>query len=466
LLAGNAKAQNHDNQKIVMDTAPVPRARYKNLVDTFASDIASGALPPGTRLPTHRQLAEQHGLALVTASRVYAELEAMGLISGETGRGTFVREIALPLSHGVDQKASVAGVLDLNFNYPALPGQAEMLRTGLRQLALSGDLDALLRYQPHAGRLHERACIARHLIDRGLAVSAEQVLIVSGAQHGLAATVMALLKPGDVVAVDALTYSGFKVIAQAHRLELVPIALNEDGPDLDALAALCKKRRIKAVYAMPTLHNPMGWVLDLTWRQRLADLAQAHDLLLIEDAAYAFLAENPPVPLQTLAPDRTVYISGFSKNIATGLRVGFVVAPVEQVSAIERSIRATTWNTPGVMTALVCGWLEDGTVARLEAEKRRDAISRQRLARKALAGLEVISHPASYFIWLPLPEEARADQVAVALLGQNIAVSTAEPFAVCSPVPHALRLALGSLDAEALKDALHKVRQTVADLSL
>jgi DNA-binding transcriptional MocR family regulator len=83
-----------------------------------------------------------------------------------------------------------------------------------------------------------------------------------------------------------------------------------------------------------------------------------------------------------------------------------------------------------------------------------------------LAGLEVISHPASYFIWLPLPEEARADQVAVALLGQNIAVSTAEPFAVCSPVPHALRLALGSLDAEALKAALHKVRQTVADLSL
>lgn len=441
----------------------MPRARYKAIVDTFAGDIASGVLPPGTRLPTHRQLAEQQGLALVTASRVYAELEAMGLISGETGRGTFVREIALPLSHGVDQQATAAGMLDLNFNYPSLPGQAELLRNGLRQLALSGDLEALLRYQPHAGRGHERACIARHLLDRGLSVEPEELLIVSGAQHGLAATVMGLLKPGDVVAVDALTYSGFKVIAEAHRLELVPIPLTEHGPDLDGLERLCRKRRIKAVYTMPTLHNPMGWVMDLAWRERLVSIAREQGLLLIEDGAYAFLAEDPPVPLRALAPELTVYVSGFSKNIATGLRVGYVVAPLQWVAAIERAIRATTWNTPGVMTALVCGWVEDGTVARLEAEKRRDAMARQRLARTALAGLPLVGHPASYFLWLPLPEDIRADQMAVALLAENIAVSTAEPFAISSPAPHAIRLALGSLEADALKEALHKVRQVISN---
>ena len=441
----------------------MPRARYKAIVDTFAGDIASGVLPPGTRLPTHRQLAEQQGLALVTASRVYAELEAMGLISGETGRGTFVREIALPLSHGVDQQATAAGMLDLNFNYPSLPGQAELLRNGLRQLALSGDLEALLRYQPHAGRGHERACIARHLLDRGLSVEPEELLIVSGAQHGLATTVMGLLKPGDVVAVDALTYSGFKVIAEAHRLELVPIPLTEHGPDLDGLERLCRKRRIKAVYTMPTLHNPMGWVMDLAWRERLVSIAREQGLLLIEDGAYAFLAEDPPVPLRALAPELTVYVSGFFKNIATGLRVGYVVAPLQWVAAIERAIRATTWNTPGVMTALVCGWVEDGTVARLEAEKRRDAIARQRLARTALTGLTLVSHPASYFLWLPLPEDIRADQVAVTLLAENIAVSTAEPFAISSPAPHAIRLALGSLKPDALKEALHKVRQVISN---
>lgn len=437
------------------------RARYKQLVDAFAADIRAGVLAPGTRLPTHRQLAAREGLALVTASRVYAELEAMGLVSGETGRGTYVRETALPPGQGVDQQATAAGTLDLNFNYPALPGQAELLRTALRQLAATGDLEALLRYQPHAGRGHERATVARHLACRGLAVAGEQVLMVSGAQHGLATTVMALLKPGDVVAVDALTYPGFKVVADAHGLELLAIPLSEQGPDLDALQRLCQRRRVRAVYAMPTLHNPMGWVLDLAWRQRLVAIARAHSLLLIEDAAYAFLAQDPPVPLAALAPEITVYISGFSKNLATGLRVGYVVAPLTWVERIERAIRATTWNTPGVMTAMACAWIEDGTVQRLEQEKREDARARQALAREALAGLAWVGHANSYFLWLPLPEEVRADQVALALLQENVSVSTAEPFVGAGPVPHAIRLALGSVDLMELRVALAKVRQVI-----
>ena len=137
------------------------RSRYKYLVDRLAAAIRSGSLGPGTRLPTHRQLAAANGLALATASRVYAELAAMGLVSGETGRGTFVRETALPPGQGIDQPPLESGMLDLNFNYPSLPGQTDLLRQALRQLALSGDLQTLLRYQPHGGRLHERASVAR-----------------------------------------------------------------------------------------------------------------------------------------------------------------------------------------------------------------------------------------------------------------------------------------------------------------
>ncbi|HCL4203437.1 TPA: PLP-dependent aminotransferase family protein [Pseudomonas aeruginosa] len=443
----------------------MPRARYKRLVDAFAADIRSGILSPGTRLPTHRQLAAREGVALVTASRVYAELETMGLVSGETGRGTFVRETALPPGQGIDQPAAAAGMADLNFNHPSLPGQAELLRGALRQLASAGDLEALLRYQPHAGRQHERAIVARHLACRGLSVEASEVLMVSGAQHGLAATVMALLQPGDVVAVDTLTYPGFKVLAEAHRLELAPIPASGQGPDLDALERLCRSRRVRAVYAMPTLHNPMGWVMSLQQREQLVSIARKHGLLIIEDAAYAFLAEDPPAPLAFLAPEITVYVSGLSKSVATGLRVGFVTAPTHWVPMIERAIRATIWNTPGVMTAIACGWIEDGTVARLEAEKRRDAMSRQALARKMLSGLQYLGHPASYFLWLPMPEEVRADQVAMALLRSNVSVSTAEPFAVSAHVPHAIRLALGSVGPDVLQVALKDVRRVIVDLS-
>ncbi|HBT4964084.1 TPA: PLP-dependent aminotransferase family protein [Klebsiella quasipneumoniae] len=437
------------------------KARYKAVVDRYAQAIRSGQLPAGSRLPTHRTLAAEERLSLATATRVYRELEEMGLVSGETGRGTFVRDLSLPPGHGVDQQVVAADVVDLNFNYPSLPAQGDALREALRQLAMAGDIDSHLRYQPHAGRLAEREIIARHLTCRHFAPDAENVLIVNGAQHGLAVTVMGLLRPGDVVAVGALTYSGFKVLAALYHLELAAIPCRAEGPDLQALHTLCQQRRVRAVYTMPTLHNPLGWVLNAGQRQALADLARQHDLLIIEDAAYARLVSRPPPPVVSYAPERTVYVTGFSKNIATGLRVGVVISPPRYRPEIERAIRATTWNTPTLISSLICAWIEDGTVARFETQKRQDARQRQQVAREVLCGLPVVSHPDSYFVWLPLGEESRADRLANALMERRISVSTAEPFCVSATIPQALRIALGSVPFDSLRPALLNVRDAV-----
>jgi DNA-binding transcriptional MocR family regulator len=184
-------------------------------------------------------------------------------------------------------------------------------------------------------------------------------------------------------------------------------------------------------------------------------------LLIIEDAAYAFLDKEAPEPLATLAPETTVYVSGISKSVATGLRVGFVAAPTASIPKLERAIRITTWNTPGVMTTIACGWLDDGTVARLEMEKRRDAIVRQRLVSEVLKGLKHVGHPASYFVWLPLEQEVRADRVAMALMRARVSVSTAGAFATSSQVPHAIRLALASVEIETLREALATVKRVI-----
>lgn len=435
--------------------------RYKRLVDALAADIRSGRRPVGTRLPTHRELAAREGIALVTASRVYAELAAMGLVSGEQGRGTFVRDLAPRPGQGVDEQSVAADAVDLRFNYPSVPGQADLLRQGLRELATAGELDSYLHYQPHRGRAKDRAAVAEHLLRRGLRVPADQVLLVSGAQHGLAVTAMAALQHGDVVAVDALTYPGFTVLARTLGLEPAAVPVTRSGPDLGALQQLCAQRPVRAIYTMPTLHNPLGWVLSRTARERLVAIARRHDVLIIEDAAYAYLAEDCPPPLAALAPERTVYVSSLSKSVATGLRVGFVAAPPDRVAAIERAVRATTWHTPALTTELACRWLADGTVDRLEAEKRADAKARQAIAREALAGLTVLGHPASYFLWLPLAESARADRITASLARHHISVSTAEQFAATPVVPQALRLALGSVEPAELRRTLHTLRQVV-----
>lgn len=437
------------------------KARYKSLVDEFANAIKSGELVAGTRLPTHRVLSAQHHISLVTATRVYAELEAMGLVSGETGRGTFVREIMLPRGQGIDRHAIASDVIDLSFNYPALPEQAELLRTALRQLSVSGDIESLLRYQPHGGKASERSVFADYLTPFGVKTAPENLMIVNGTQHGLTVAVMGLLQPGDVVAVDALTYPGFKVLAEQFHLELAAVPACGEAMDLEALRKLCKKRRVKAIYTMPTLHNPLGWVANDAFRREMAAIASEHDLLIIEDATYVWLVDNPPLPIHHYAPERTLYLAGFSKNVASGLRVGMVVAPSEKKQRIERAIRATTWNTPALMTAIVCGWVLDGTVARLERLKREDARYRQSVAREYLAPLRCVSHPSSYFVWLPLQEEVRADRVVSALLKENISLTTAEPFSTSIHTPHALRMAIGSVDIDTLKSAARKVRETI-----
>jgi DNA-binding transcriptional MocR family regulator len=296
----------------------MPVARYKNIVDGFTTRIRSGKLVPGTQLPTVRALMKQHGLALATASRVYAELAAIGLVVGETGRGTFVRDTRLPRGIGLQQQYTRLEALDLTFSYPTLAGQAEMLREGLRGIAAAGDLDALLHSAPQGGREHERRIMARHLRNRTLRVPAEQVLIVNGAQQALAVTLLALFAPGDVLAIDALTYPGMKALALAHRLDLEALPRSDGQTDLDALEALCRRRPVRACYTMPTLHNPLGSVMPLEDRQRLAALAEKYDFLIIEDAAYAFLAEPAPEPIFRIAPQRCIYISGLSKSVAAG----------------------------------------------------------------------------------------------------------------------------------------------------
>lgn len=306
---------------------------YKVVVQEFAAAIRSGAIPAGSRLPTHRALARQRRMALATATRVYAELAAFGLVVGEPGRGTFVR-----VRSGYDglepsRSLPVPRVADLSFNQPLAPGQSDLLRRALHTMAVSGNVEELLYQQPPGGHRHDRAVVATYLLGRGIDTVPDNVLLTSGAQQALDTVLRTLTRPGDALAVDELSYPGIKLIASAHGLDLVPVPCAVAGPDLAALDRLCRSRSVRAIYTMPTVHNPLGWVLTREQRERLAALARAHDCLIVEDGTYAFLEPSPPPPLQALAPERTCYVAGLSKNVAPGLRFGFAVLPGRHLTA-------------------------------------------------------------------------------------------------------------------------------------
>ncbi|WP_433566198.1 PLP-dependent aminotransferase family protein [Nocardia sp. CA-151230] len=439
---------------------------YTDVAAALAGQIRDGRWAPGQRLPTHRQLAAEHGIAVATATRVFAELKRAGLVVGEPGRGSFVRDRSVRLAAAAYGPGAETVWADLAFTQPLSPRREDLLRTGLRELANSGDLDALLRQQPPGGRPHDRSTVAGFLGRRGIEVDPARVVVTAGAQHGLDLVVRAMFSPGDVIAVDELTYPGFKLLAQAHGLTLAPVPAAGNGPDPDALARLCAKRPVRAVYTMPTLHNPLGWVIDSDRRRALASVARQYDLFLIEDAAYAFLADPAPPPLAAIAPERTFWVSSLSKSVAAGLRFGMLVHPPVAAPALARTLRATMAGPPGLTSALATRWLADGTVDTLEQASRGAAQEHQRILHRELGDRNPIAHPHSFFAWLPIDPDQRMDRIAAELSRRGIRVCTAEAFAATAHVPHGLRIALGSPALEELPLVLAEMRAALDSVPL
>lgn len=441
------------------------KARYKDLADMLSTAIQEGKLAPGTKLPTHRAFAEQFNVALATATRAYGELERRGMIVGEAGRGTFVRDLGLPPTLGVRQTAN-DGLVDLVFNMPGDAADADMLRAGLRRMAAAGDLEAMLRYQPHGGRAHERRIIAESLASILGPIDPECLLVTSGGQHGLAIIALGLFQRGDGVATDTLTYPGFKSLAALQGLDLIPVEGQGGVMNPDDLERQCRARKLRAIYLMPTVHNPLGAVMDEATRLHLIEIARKHDLLVIEDAAYAFLEPDPPPSLVSLAPERTVHVGSFSKSLATGLRLGYVIAPAIQIDRLLEAIRATTWNAPALISGLVTGWVEDGTLENSEKNRRRDGAERQLLCRTALGESPILSHRNAGFAWLPLEKGVRAEPIVTRLKERGISASGAEPFATTIAVPQALRLAFGGIPKDELEAIFQTVREAIAGTSM
>lgn len=436
------------------------RAQYLQLADRLAAAITSGALPPGSRLPTHRAFAETFEVAVATATRVYGELERRGLVSGETGRGTFVRDPALPPAPGLRQ-TDAKGLIDLAFNMPSGLGDVGALRVALRRLAASGDLDSMLRYQPHEGRRHERQLLAEWLSPSLGPVHPDNLVITSGGQHGLSIVTLGLLPRGAAVATDALTYPGFRSVASLHGLDLVPVRAKNGAMDPEDLDRQCRARRLSAVYTMPTVHNPLGSVMDLGTRLQLVDVARRHDLLIIEDSAYAFLEPAPPACLLSLAPERTLHVGSFSKSLATGLRIGFTIAPREEADAIVEAVRATTWNVPALISALLTGWIKDGSLDRSIADRRRTGAAQQIMCQDVLGNHALTVHPNAGFAWLSLTQGQRAEVIMATLLQKGISVADARAFATTTAVPQAIRLAFSDMEPSALGPVLQIVRETL-----
>ena len=426
--------------------------------------MARGTLSAGDRLPTHRKLAARLGVTVGTVSRAYAEAERRGLTVGEVGRGTFVAGSGS--SSGEDHGWGPPGSpewIDMSLSLPpALPGgaEADALSRAVAKLSRKPGFSEQVSHWPSQRQKDAVTAAGQWLRGANLLAPDHELQVTAGAQHATLVALSALLKPGDVCLTAALTYPGVKAVARLLQLRLGPLEVDDEGIVPESLEEACRQEpRPRALYLVPTIQNPTGGVLSDGRRDRIAELCAIHDLWLIEDDIHAVGLEEPPLPLANRIPDRAVYIASLGKTLGPSLRLAYTGVPPRLTERFASGVRSTIWQVPPLMPAVVAQWIQDGTAEMILRERREEVRRRQALASRWLALYGAVGHPDGLFVWLPLPPPWRSDDFVLQAEQRGVQVAGAGAFAVGrNPVPHAVRLALGSTTSGGLEVGLERIQ--------
>jgi DNA-binding transcriptional MocR family regulator len=424
-------------------------------------------LPPGTRLPSTRELSRAHGVGPVTVQRAVAALVSEGRIETRPGVGNFVAAPRLSRRRDVSWQAAALG--------PPRPGVPEQAGSGLRgvpddTIALhsgyplpalqAGSLvaaalsraakdPAASRPAPSMGIPSLRHIFAAELAGRdGCDVGADDVLVTSGGQAALVAAFRGLARPGDTVVMESPTFWGAIAAAAEAGLTVVPIAARPDGPDPDELERVLTLHRARLVYAQPTWHNPTGAAWSPAARSAVLDVLRDHGAFLVEDdwARDLTLEGRTPAPLVCGDPDgHVVHIRSLTKSMAPGIRVAALVA---RGPALQR-IRASRWAADlyvspvlqlaaaGVLAAPA--WQRHLVRLRRELLGRRDALVAAVREHAPLAELTAVPR-GGLSLWVRLPDGTDAGTVAARCLQAGLAVSAGDEWFPAEPDGPFLRL--------------------------
>ncbi len=461
---------------------------HEQLVARLRHALRRGELRDGERLPASRELAARLGVNRGTVQKAYATLVAAGEARAGVGRGTFITGEAdaavqrdraggdfspLPPPPTVEDPEwqrlarwstqpgmiSFAGGMPDEQLFPVAPFRDSL------HAALSQEGSGLLQYGPSRGHPAFLDILARRLAARGLPIPAERLLVVSGSQQGLDLVARLFITPGDVVVVEEPTYSGALALFRMLGARLVSVPVDEDGMQVDRLAALLSRQRPCLVYTIANFHNPTGQTLSWVRRRRLLKLCADAGVPVVEDDSDGELAYegDPPPPLAAHAGAHgVVYIGTSSKLLFPGLRLGWVAADEQVIGSLEAVKRVADLHTPPLLQAAMAHFMATEACQQLVLQVRATYRRRRDVMLAALEenmpdGVTWTRPRGGLSLMVDLPAGIGAGELLTRAAGEGVVFAPGSLFSATGAGMERLRLTFGGIPEERLRQGVARL---------
>lgn len=445
------------------------------LVTRLGEQIATGVLPPGSRLMSIRKAAAHFGVSKNTMVEVYDRLVAAGQVVARPGSGFVVCEP--PESEAVPRPRHVAEAVDIASLLGAQLEQVFDVRVGdgrpppswteqsevRRHLSANGRVlpEESEAYGSALGYLPMRQQIARRLAARSIAAREDNILLTFGANHALDLIVRATVAAGDTVLVDEPGYYPLFAKLKLAQVRMVGVRRNPDGPDVADFVAKLASDRPRVFFTQSLAHNPTGGSISLPVAHAVLTAAARHNVLIVEDDPFADLpttVDNRLVRLDQL--NDVLSVGTFSKTLSASLRSGFIAGRADRIAALAELKMLTTVNSSGHVERLLHRLLAEGHYDRhLKRLARRVAAASERvLGRLEQARCRTFSADTGggYYLYLMLPEGI--DDIEIARLGAKEGIFIAPGSVFCldkrNPVARGLRINVARADDPRFYDFL------------
>jgi len=448
--------------------------RVGQVMDTVRQRIAARSLMPGARLPSIRAMAQALAVSKSTVVDAYDRLGAEGIIEARRGAGFFVAGHAPPLALADVAPRRERALDPLWITRQSLESRAADLRPGCGWMPPNWSPEASIRralrvvardphaavaeYGPPLGSPLLRQHLSWRFAQRGIEAAPEQVVLTDSGTQALDLVFRFLLEPGDTVLLDDPCYFNFQALLHAHRVKVVGVPYTPGGPDLERFAQALVEHRPRLYVTNATLHNPTGATLGASTAHRLLRLAEAHNLLIVEDDIFADFEHDGSLRLGALdGLNRVIYIGSFSKTLSAAVRCGYIAARAEWIEPLVDLKLATSFGSSPLCAEVVRRLLVDGSYRRhLDTvhAKLAQAMS-DTIGRLEAAGLRPWLRPrGGMFVWAELPHGLAAAEVARFALDRGVVLAPGNVFSVSQSAGAFLRFNVSQCNHPRVFDTL------------